>query len=262
MACLRARIRRRGRCRVALIRAAPRRLGAGMAAVAVAALCAGRARSRVWVAGRARTRVPAARRAALQRLHAARTSAHRTPLANGLLHLLEPLLFTLWGIWCWCWSRSCARPAARRAGGRARDRRWRRSRAELLKPLLAHPHAAGRRRLRSAPRPGRAATRRRRLRSCCAPCSSRRARLRPLGRRVGVVFVAGRRLLAADPRLAHAERRARRLPARLAVGGARRCRPARLRARWPRARQIETHRLARRQTAAPPGVRAGRPQRL
>ena len=146
--------------------------------------------------------------------------------ANFLLHLLDPTLFILWGVALVAVALARERPRVALAVV-AVHRAWRRSPPSMLKPLLAHPHGSVGY-ITSAPRPGRAATRRRRWRSRCARCSSRRLGCVRLVAAVGAVFAAARRLLAADSRVAHAERRARRLSGCRAVDvrwPSRRCAP-------------------------------------
>ena len=190
--------------------------------------------------------------------------------ANFLLHLLDPLLFVLWGVALMALALARERP--RVALAVAAVMALAPLSAETLKPLLAHPHVqVGAIHIGAASWPSGHSTAALALVLCAVLVAP--ARLRPLVAGIGARVRRGRRLRAADPRLAHAQRRHRRLPggglwAALAV--------AALRAadrRWPSARRIRSAALARRARPssaqaqreawlAVRSVRAGVPQRL
>ncbi len=159
-----------------------------------------------------------------------------------LLHLLNPLQFVLWGVALM--ALAVARERPRVALAVAAVMGLAPLTAEMLKPLLAHPHlSVGGVYIGAASWPSGHATAA--LALVYAALLVAPSRMRPLVACIGAVFVLADRLCAADPRLAHAQRRARRLPDRDAVGGARAggaallrptlaaARPALVRARLP-----------------------------
>ena len=147
-------------------------------------------------------------------------------LANALLHLLDPALYILWGLLLIGVALMRQRPRVALAVGVVMGMAP--LTAELLKPLLAHPHAQiyGDE-ITAASWPSGHASAATALVMCAVLVAPRR--LRPTVARAGRDLRGGRRLLAAAARLASAERCRRRLSGGHAVDGAGRGRPARRR---------------------------------
>ena len=136
-------------------------------------------------------------------------------LANHLLDLLEPGLYTVWALILIGIALLRRRP--RLALAIAVVLPLAPLSAEVLKPLLAHPHAySGVKDITAASWPSGHATAATAL-ALCALMAFPYA-LRPIVAALGTAFVFGVELLALDPRLAHAQRCRRRISAGGPVG--------------------------------------------
>jgi membrane-associated phospholipid phosphatase len=139
-------------------------------------------------------------------------------LANALLHLLEPALYILWAILLMAVALRRGRPRVALAVAVVMGMAP--ATAELLKPLLAHPHAPiyGDE-ISAASWPSGHA-------SAATALAMSAVLVAPHGLGAGRNLRGGRRLLAGPARLASAERCRRRLPGRHALDGAGRRGPA------------------------------------
>ena len=185
---------------------------------------------------------------------------HVSAAADFLLRLLDPGLLALWGTALVACALAQARP--RVALAVALVLALAPLSADLLKPLLAHPHSrAGAVHINAASWPSGHATAALAL-ALCAVLVAAAPAPRDGGARGGVL--GGRRLFAADPRLAYAERCARGLRDGGAVDGARgrgaacqRCPLAAARRRFAEAEHLLAARRRRVRLSRDPAPAAG-----